>query len=295
MTTLDRVPTQHAPPPEATAEAVASLRAGAPFTYVLADDAEERAALLQSVIDTAADMETRFVHVGNPLRAPLTIERLFMQTVGPEADIRLEREGAALTRTLATPVGDESRLVVLVQQAETLDKEALQTLHAMAPSFGTVAPRVQFVFCAPTALRALVSEATGPVEPPAPKRDAAPAAPPAPIAPEPVPAPPRRRRKWPGFAAALLLLAAAAAFAWSTQPHLLARLGRVAPHPTAAPAPPLAADPAPPTANPVEEAGMLRREFDVFIAARPDAAGLTDAQKDQLFTEFLDRRRARPQ
>ena len=94
--------------------------------------------------------------------------------------------------------------------------------------------------------------------------------------------------------------AAAAAFAWSTQPQLRVRLGLAshpiaAPAPVPAPAPPQAAGSAQPTANAAEEAGMMRREFDEFIAARPDAAGLTDAQKNQLFTEFLARRRARPQ
>jgi hypothetical protein len=305
MTTLDRLPTQIAPPPEALAEAVASIRAGRPFTCVLGDDPAQRSALLQSVIDTVADLETRFVHVGNPLRAPLTLERVFMQVMGPEADVRLERDGAALTRILAGPVGDEARLIVVIQQAESLDKEALQTLRAMAPSFSSAAPRVQMLLCGPVAFGSMMGQ---PVkaqerspEPVRPARQAAPAMAPA-AEPATPAAPAPRRRKWPYAAfASLLLLAAGAAFAWRTQPQLRARLG-LFPRSAAAPAPPAVTAPAPatvapapPTANPAEEAGMLRREFDDFIATRPDAAGLTAAEKDELFKEFLQRRRERVQ
>jgi len=298
MTTLDRVPTQIAPPPEAHAAAVASIRSGAPFTLVLSDDPAERAALLQAVTDTVADLETRFIYVGNPLRAPLTVERLFMQTVGPEADVRLERDPATLARVLATPVGDEARLVIVIAQPESLDSEALQALQAMAPFFAAVVPRVQIVFCGRPAFESTMDQTKTPDQPaPEPPRAAPPPAP----APAPAPAlllPARRRRVWPlVFLAVVLALAAGGAFVWRTRPELLLRFGLVAPHPAPAvpTAPQAASDGAPALANPAEEQGMLRRDFEEFLATRPDAAGLSGEEKDRLFNEFVQRRRERTQ
>ncbi|MBV8915244.1 MAG: hypothetical protein JOZ05_19675, partial [Acetobacteraceae bacterium] len=168
MTSLDRLPAMPPAEPPGHAEAVENLRAGNAFTCVLSDDPDERAILLQSVIDAAADMETRFVRVCNPLRAPLTIERVFLQAVGPDAEVRLERNGEALTRILAARFADETRLIVAIEQAETLDSDALQALHDMAPSFPTVVPRVQLLFCGPKSFAATLAPPKPAPAPPAP-------------------------------------------------------------------------------------------------------------------------------
>jgi len=294
MTSLDRLPVGAPAEPPGHAEALASLRAGNAFTCALSDDPAERAALLQTVIDTAADMDTRFVHVGNPLRAPLTIERILLQAVGPEVNVRLERYGEALARTLARPVGDETRLVVVVEQAETLDPDALKLLREMAPSFGRVQPRVQMLFSGPQAFAAMLEPAPERVpNPPAPKAMPAPAVRPAWVAETPVA--PRRSRAPFVLAIIVAALAGAGVLAWQREPEVLRRLGlpipapvRMAPQAEAAPPPASIAAPEAP-----DDTAALRREFDRFLSERPDAARLSDARKDELFQEFLDRRRAR--
>jgi len=328
MTSLDRLgPVMNLAQGPSHAAAIANLRAGHAFTCLSSDDPAERTALLHAVMDDISDVDTRFVHVCNPLRAPLTIERVFMQAAGPEAEVRLERDGAALTAMLTAQAAHDKRLIVVIEQPETLDAEALAVLHRMAPSFAEAQPRVQVLFCGPLAFAALLE----PDSPPAPAMEPEPPAPPAPVSrgsaetrprasSPPQPPPMRPRSRIPLVLGVMLgALAGAGILAWQRDPDLLRRLGVPIPAPPtiahaviapaaeaappalpqpAAETPPV--QPAPAPAAPPEAAGpaaedtaVLRQEFDRFLADRPDAAGLSEANKDELFQEFLERRRAK--
>ena len=92
MSSLEQLSAEAAATPPRFAHAVNGLRSGQALTWLCADDPAVRSALVESVIDAIADLDTRFVRAGNPLRAPLTMERLLIQAIGPEADLRNSRD-----------------------------------------------------------------------------------------------------------------------------------------------------------------------------------------------------------
>lgn len=286
MTSLDKLSGEVLDASTAVDAAVHDLRSGAPFATVLVDGSGRSAQAVETVLNRVAEDGTRVVRVANPLRSPLTLERLFLQVVGPEADLRIERSPAELTRLLARPVGKEARLLVVVQQPETLDVDAMQTLGRMAPHFPAVTPSVQFLFCCPPAFQ--------PPEPqPTPNLPALVPVGRVPMVPEEEPEP--RRREILPFVLLFLLLAGAGIVIWQAY---LEGFSRTRPAIRKTEAAPLtqSATPANPVAPrpPTDEVAALRREFEVFLSQRaPFVAGLSPAQKDALFREFLNRQRQR--
>ena len=302
MTSLDRLEASALAAGPGDREVVASIQAGHIFTCILAEDPALCAAKLDAVLDSIADLDTRIVRVGNPLRSPLTIERILIQAAGPEADSRIERDPPLLAAVLAARVDDETRLLVAVEQPQTIDPDTLQILHAMRPYLEQTQPRVQFLFAGPPAFAAALAS---PDPPPAPTAQ------PASITPKP----PRWRATAFALVAACIIVAAAA----------IALRPRPSPPPTA-PSPPAssaealpnkpvqtqAAQAAPasaPASMPTQQApavlqtpapaesesdARLRREFDVFLARTGQpAARLPEAQRAALLDEFLAWRRAR--
>lgn len=304
MSSLVQFSAEAAATPPRFALAVNGLRSGQALTWLCADDPVVRSALVELVIDAIADLDTRFVRAGNPLRAPLTMERLLIQAIGPEADLRQSRDPTAVTRQLARRLGDESRLIVILEQAETLDGELLDLLHAMAPYLENAQPRVQFLLSAPH-LPPLQTQAE-----------------PVPLVytplllPEPSAAP---RRLLPFLLAGLMVVLLGIGLGvYLIDPGVIARaklyvperfrLGAAAqqPQPPAAPvpraqeaapmvpqAPPIAPVKLPAISPPVDNAAAMRREFDDFLTRSGDSvAKLNDTQKAELFDEFLAWRRS---
>ena len=240
--------------PMSIADAAASLQSGQAFTCVLAADPVQRSEALEAVIDSVADMRTRFARVGNPLRSPLTIERLLIQAVGGDTETYYDRDAPTLTRILAGPQGDETRVVLVVEQAETLAPDAMATLREMSASFTAAVPSVQVLFAghpsfqgvleggtirvAPQAAPPLTAPSLAALPQPAPPRGAEAAPVPAKAAPSlpapepardaarpaPAPIPPKpRRRGWVALVVVLVLLlavGAAVTVAWYLRPEL---------------------------------------------------------------------------
>lgn len=259
------------------AAVVDRLRAGDVFTALVAERVTDRAAALERVLRDAAGEGTRTVWVGNPLRSPLTIERFLLQILGPEIDLRIDRTPAELADLLARPAGGETRLLVVVQQPETINPETEETLGAMAAHLDGRA--VQFLFAGSPSLR--LPRSVRPVRqvpPPAPERPAAPVHIPTSLSTG------GRRDMLP--VAALLSIAGLGLLlsAWpSTKDpnaapvHVRLSLEEIA--------------------SPVSDSilfGMsrMREEFDRLIADHAATLPpLTDAQKDALFQEFVVRYR----
>ena len=264
--------------PEAAA-VLDQLRSGAPFVLLLVDQVERRAASLETVLDEMADAETKIVWIGNPLRSPLTIERVFLQAVGAEADLRVERSPADLALILTRSAGAAKRLLLILQQPETLDPEARDALAGMAGFLPLGEPRVQILFAGTSSFaplqrrQAMVSVASRTL-----------------IEPEEIePSAPRRLESVP-----LLMLLLLTGLGALMTPALLQSSrpsDRATPEPMtahAAPPPSIAAPPQPAALD----VAALRREFDAFLAQRaPTIPALSDSQKDALFQEFLERHR----
>jgi hypothetical protein len=293
MSPLDHVSAEtSSPPPDLIEPTVARLREGEPFTSLLIDEVPSRLSAAETVVREVADPETRVVQITNPLRSALSLERVFMQAVGPEVDLRIPRTDEQLARLLARPLGKETKVLLVIHQPETLDIETREILSRMAAYFPTLTPRVQILFCGATAFQ-----------------------PPVPL-PEPdwtlalATGETKRTQHRLGARTAVVLFVLTLGFSgtvlWQDHPGWSEALGRMGPHRTAEPpavpapvAPAAAAEPsAVPVAPPahVDDFASLRREFDGFLAARaPALITLSQAQKDALIQEFLDRRRARPE
>lgn len=274
--------------PEAN-RAIARIISGAHFTCLLIDDKQQRATALEAVLETVTDPTTRVIWVGNPLRSPLTIERFLIQIVGPEVDLRIDRSPAQLVKLMTQPLGDESRLLVVVQQPETMGAEARDILTAIPPHLAGSTLQMQFLFvgAANFTLMTFTESATASI-----------AATPQPVA----SGKPFLTRLYVLLPLTLLLGVGLGVSGIVAVSNLRSQLAAQAspetiPPPvvaaTVAPAQTLATAPVAVVPAPAPDLTALRREFDAFLAKRaPTTPPMTDSQKDSLFREFLAQRRS---
>ncbi len=123
-------------------EAVQSLASGHPFVGVLDADDATRALAIQRVSRSATAGQALLIRVGNPRRAPFTLERLREGL----ADARGDRAADAGIRRLCHPRHGERRIVLIIEQAETLVMAALVALQSAALEAATSAHPLQIVF-----------------------------------------------------------------------------------------------------------------------------------------------------
>ena len=135
--------------------AVAALQAGHPFSLMLAADDRQRELALELLLDTIADPSTRFARATNPLRARLTLERLLIQVIqGPLTDL----SPAGIIRRIAERRQDETRVVLVIERAETLHPEVLRFLGQTAALFPDGVPRLQVLFVGRPEFRPLLDD-----------------------------------------------------------------------------------------------------------------------------------------
>ena len=213
-----------------------------------------------ALLDPAA---VRIVRLGNPLRQRLTLRRLLLQI--SILDERSESDEAAIANVLGRSWGEESHVVLVIEQADSLAPDAAQFLAALARSFQGRAPSLHVVFAGSLAVMDLDLDAAPPGPPragrtlpeSAPSSVAIPQPPTAawPASPPQQPAP--RRWKRFGLIAAVLALCLLAGAALTVGPSLRGRPaaagqdgGTAMPKADAAPAP----GPVEPTAGPTPAA-----------------------------------------
>lgn len=266
------------PDVKATVEQVMS---GEIFSGLLLDDVDQRALALEALLGKVVDDDTRVIWVGNPLRSPLTIQRFIIQIAGPEVDLREERGPVELARLIAKRVGQESRLLIVVQQPETIDAQTRDLLVGIGGSLGGEAVHVQFLFAGSSAFAI----------PQLPKPDVMSFSPrghafsPAEI--KPPPASQRRRDLLPLL---VLLLAITIGVVFSMAPT--SQVGMPPTATVSAPRADIVPAPPPAAAVPSPEISLLRHEFDTFLVQRtPALPPMTDSEKDVLFTQFLTHHR----
>ena len=129
----------------AATNAVASIQAGHPFSLLLTEDDRQRVVDLDALMDTIADASTRFTRATNPLRARLTLERLLLQVIsGPVEPIM--HDPAAVIRRIAERRADETRVILVIERAETLHPEVVRFFGSTAAMFPDATPRLQILF-----------------------------------------------------------------------------------------------------------------------------------------------------
>ncbi len=137
--------------------AVAALQAGHPFSLLLADDERRLNTALDLLLDNVADPATRFARVTNPLRARLTLERLLIQVIQGGPDL-LHRDVPTLVRQIAERRATETRVILVVERAETLHPEVLRFFGEAAPWFPDGSPRLQILFVGRPEFRAMLDD-----------------------------------------------------------------------------------------------------------------------------------------
>ncbi len=128
-----------------------------PFTALLQDDDQHRDAALSRLLSELARPDVRVVRMGNSMRSRLMLEHLLIRVSGTDAGISQEETARRIARTIAERQGRETRVVLLITQAETLHSKTLRLLQAMQPYFTeNGAPTLQVVFVGRQAFRALL-------------------------------------------------------------------------------------------------------------------------------------------
>ncbi len=128
-----------------------------PFTALLQDDDQQRDAALSRLLSDLARPDVRVVRMGNSMRSRLMLEHILIQVAGPDGGMTQDDGPRRIARTIAERQGRETRVVLLITQAETLHSKTLRLLHAMRPYFAEAgAPTLQVVFVGRQAFRALL-------------------------------------------------------------------------------------------------------------------------------------------
>lgn len=127
-----------------------------PFAIHLIPDDQDATAAVASIVAGLAGPDVRVVRAGNPLRSPLTLDRILIQVSGPDGVVQ-GSDANLLVRAIAERQAQETRVVLLVEQAETIHPKVLRSLQAMAPFFVQAgSPALQVVFIGRPSFRDLL-------------------------------------------------------------------------------------------------------------------------------------------
>jgi len=130
---------------------------GRPFTALLLDDDRKRANALSVLLSRLNQPSIRVVRMGSSMRSRLTLEHILLQVTGQEGNTSLADNARRIACMIADRQRQETSVVLLITQAETLHSKTLRLLQAMAPYFaedGT--PTLQVVFVGRPEFRALL-------------------------------------------------------------------------------------------------------------------------------------------
>lgn len=279
------------------------------FTVLIEESGVDPASLAAAV--TALGSGIRCVRIGNPLKSPLTLSRIILQ-IGAEQGASAEEEMADAARLLATRTGEEHLVLLIIEQAETLDHEALSFLQRLPGLTSPDSSLLQILFMAGPRFWTLLQNAefaslreqlAGRIEP---LPSQVPTIPVVPIALAPRPQA-RRWAAWGGLVTVVALAGIAGALLLARPPAMVAidpepeasDQTNAAPAPVSPPTETSRADEssadAPPTASaavpaedPARSQDQLRRAFDGFLSlSGPKFARLTKIQREELFQQYL--------
>jgi len=121
----------------------AARPSGVPHVTVLLGSGHQHEQVVRDLLATLAP-GARIIRAGNPLRSPLTIERILIQGGQPEVGLLADNAAEDALQRLCLRRPSESRVVLVIDQAETLSASAIRILSRLAvpggrPSAGMAA------------------------------------------------------------------------------------------------------------------------------------------------------------
>jgi hypothetical protein len=141
----------------------AARPSGAPQITVLLGSGHQHEEAVRGLLAALAPA-ARILRVGNPLRSPLTIERILIQGGQPAAGLLTDDVADDALQRLCLRHPGESRVVLVIDQAETLDAGAIRILSRLVapggrPSAG-MAALLHVVFVGLPSFKQLVKDKT---------------------------------------------------------------------------------------------------------------------------------------
>jgi hypothetical protein len=127
-----------------------------PFTALLLEDDQERAAAVSALLSRLARPEVRVIRMGGPSpRSRPTLERILIQVAGLDGKVLSGDNAHLIVRAVAKRQRQEERVVLLIEQAHTLHPKMLHALQAMGPHLTQDGePTLQVTFVGRPAFRA---------------------------------------------------------------------------------------------------------------------------------------------
>lgn len=130
---------------------------GRAFTALLHEDDRKRGEVLSSLLSSLARPDVRIIRMGSPSRPHALLESILAPVIGPDGEAFLPENARLITRTIAARRGQETRVVLLIKQAEKLHPKMLRALQAMTRYFAQSGePTLQVAFVGRPAFRALL-------------------------------------------------------------------------------------------------------------------------------------------
>ncbi|HEY0205144.1 MAG TPA: hypothetical protein VGC15_13460 [Acetobacteraceae bacterium] len=108
---------------------------GAPQVTVLLGEGHQHEEALRALLAGLAP-GARILRVGNPLRSPLTIERILIQSGQPAVGMLTDEAAEDALQRLCLRHPSESRVVLVIDQAETLNAVAIRILSRLVAPGG---------------------------------------------------------------------------------------------------------------------------------------------------------------
>ncbi len=122
--------------------------AGDPFAALLLENDRQRESAVAALLSGVGRPGTRVIRVANIWGTPLTLGRILLQSMAPGDVIPAVEDPRLLVAAIVEPQRPATRVVLLIEQAELINPDALRSLQAMAPYFakqGQPSLRVVFV------------------------------------------------------------------------------------------------------------------------------------------------------
>ena len=137
----------------------AAMLGDAPFAALLIDNPHDQAAAVTALLAELAVPDVRVVRLHDGTQPHRTLRRIVDQVAGPSGEVVRGDQARLIVRALAERQGCESRVVLVIERAETLRPELLRSLQAMAPYFDEGhQPALQVLFVGRPIFRTLLDQ-----------------------------------------------------------------------------------------------------------------------------------------
>jgi len=127
------------------------------FTALLDQNDQQHDDALSLLQSRLAGPDVRVIRFGSPSRTHAMLESILAPVTAPDSERSVAERARLITRTIAARRGQETRVLLLITQAEELHPKVLRALQAMTPYFAQHdEPTLQVLFMGRPSFRTLL-------------------------------------------------------------------------------------------------------------------------------------------